>query len=221
MISHTARCTLGKLHAYLGVGALERGIDIYPDINFCKDPEVICKHPKTNELRWVLGMLEWSDRIQSYNNLNPTWNYFDELKNFANENSADGVINEEFIKAVVNITTQNCHDDSCWNRWDLSETKHLFVESRVDHFTKILTKVFDVSMTYRPTTSPLTIISNPTLAPSVTQRPTSPAPEVSTNKPTRQPNANGLNALPPNQAQQRCCGRLAYVTLAIYIFIWA
>lgn len=196
---------------------------MYPDINFCVDPEVICKHPKTNELRWVLGMLEWSDRIQSYNNLNPGWNYIDELKNFAKGYSADGVINEEFVKAVVNITTQNCHDDSCWNRWDLSETKQLFVDSRVDHFTKILTKVFDVYITYRPTASPLAITPNPTLAPSVTQRLTSPAPEVVTNKPTRQPNANGVNALPPNPAQQRntCFGHLAYVTLAIHIVIWA
>jgi hypothetical protein len=185
------------------------------------DPEVICKHSKTNELRWVLGMLEWSDRIQSYNNLNPIWNYIDELKYFADGYSDDRVIHEEFIMAVINITTLNCHDDSCWNRWDLSEKKQLFIESRVDHFTKILTRVFDASMTYRPTGSP---IIPTTLAPTVAPYlPTLTSyPEVPTYKPTRRQNVTIVYALPPNPAQQRnaCFGWLALITIAISIFAW-
>jgi hypothetical protein len=119
------------LKAYLGVGAIESGSAVYPDADFCADPEAICKHPKTEELRWVLAMLEWTDQIQSYNNLNDAgvmkagWNYRDQLTYFANEYYADGVIEEyyeegvfdkTFIREVVNITTRNCHDDSCWNR---------------------------------------------------------------------------------------------------------
>jgi hypothetical protein len=188
----------------------------YPDVNFCMDPEVICKHSKTNELRWVLGMLEWSDRIQSYSNLNPVWNYMDELKYLADGYSADRVIHEDFIMAVINITTQNCHDDSCWNRWDLSEKRHLFIESRVDHFTKILTKVFDASMSYRPTESP--IIPTPYPSP----RPTE-SPEGITIKPTRGQNMTIIQALPPNSARLRngCCGRVALATFAVFIFISA
>ena len=151
------RCILGKLNAYLGVGALESsGLAVYPDANFCADPEAICKHPKTEELRWVLAMLEWSDRIQSYNNLNDAgvlkagWNYVDELTYFANEYYADGVIEEYYAEV------------------------QLFEDSRVDHFHQILTTVFDEFITYMPSTKPMTSLA-PTISspPSVSHRPTS------------------------------------------------
>jgi hypothetical protein len=99
------------LNAYLGVGAIESGSAVYPDADFCADPEAICKHPKTEELRWVLAMLEWTDRIQSYNNLNDAgvmkagWNYRDQLTYFANEYYADGVIEEYYEEGVFDKLT--------------------------------------------------------------------------------------------------------------------
>ena len=52
------------MKAYFGVGAIESGSAVYPDADFCADPEAICKHPKTEELRWVLAMLELSGPIE-------------------------------------------------------------------------------------------------------------------------------------------------------------
>lgn len=223
------RCILGKLNAYLGVGAIESGSAVYPDADFCADPEAICKHPKTEELRWVLAMLEWTDRIQSYNNLNDAgvmkagWNYRDQLTYFANEYYADGVIeeyyeegvfDETFIREVVNITTRNCHDDSCWNRWNLDEKVQLFEDSRVDHFHKILTTVFDEFITHSPSTKPMTSLA-PTISspPSVSHRPTSTDTAIS-------PPTTFISALPPNPAYRRgVYGRVANVTLAIFMLM--
>lgn len=221
------RCILGKLNAYLGVGALESGSAVYPDADFCADPEAICKHPKTEELRWVLALLEWSDRIQSYNNLNDAeiirtgWNYVDEVMNFANGYYADGVIeeyyaegvfDETFIREVVNITTRNCHDDSCWNRWNLDEKVQLFEDSRVDHFHKILTTVFNEFVTYMPSTKPMTslapMISSP---PSISHRPTSTETAI-------KPHVTVVSVLPPNPAhRQTLYGRVTHLMLATFI----
>lgn len=128
------RCSLGKLDQYLGQGAVERDIYVWPEINFCTNPEAICDHERTNELRWVLGMLEWSDRVQSYADLDSGWNYSDELKKFVD----DGIDDEGFINAVINIVTKKCHDDSCSDQWILDDDNYLYVDKRRDNFRRII-----------------------------------------------------------------------------------
>ncbi|KAL7544978.1 hypothetical protein ACHAWF_008347, partial [Thalassiosira exigua] len=105
------RCITGKLDKFIGQGAAERGVYVYPDINFCSNPEAICNDRRTNELRWVLGMLEWSDRVQSYSNIDGGWTYVNELKRFVD----GGMEDETFFDGVINILKRNCHDDSCPN----------------------------------------------------------------------------------------------------------
>ena len=188
------------LDRYVGQGAVDRGIYVYPDIDFCTNPEAICNHERTNELRWVLGMLEW-DRVQSYVDLNSGWEYLDQLKKFVDE----GMVDEEFVNGVINIVTRNCHDDSCGDRRHLDEENDVFEGSRLDNFRRIVFEIFNLPLTYRPTESPSTSPTwFPTLTPSVTvtQRPIQ--------QPTQQPTitekagkGNGiLEALPPNSAQR-------------------
>ena len=194
---------MGKLDIYLGKGAAERGVFVYPDISFCEDPSVICSHPKTNELRWVLGLLEWSDRIQSYVHPTSGWNYMDELKAFVDGGMEDG----SFVNAVINIVTRNCHDNTCPDRWVLDKENNVFEANRMEHFRKIIFEVFNLPMTYHPTISPIrTPTWSPTFSPTASAQPTIKITPMPTSKPTRRKKGNGQNggnlkALPPNSAQ--------------------
>lgn len=191
---------------YVGQGAVDRGIYVYPDINFCTNPEVICNHESSNVLRWLLGLLEWSDRIQTYIDPSTGWNYLDELKKFVN----DGMVDTEFIQSVVNIVTRNCHDDLCPDQWPPGD--EVFMENRVDHFRQINFEVFNLPMTYQPTVSPSPPPStSPTLSPTITKRPTN----MPTSRPTRK---KKVIALPPNSAKHdRRCGQLTAMILALII----
>ncbi|KAL7542299.1 hypothetical protein ACHAXR_011641 [Thalassiosira sp. AJA248-18] len=218
------RCSLGKLDKYLGKGAVDRGIYVYDEIDFCTNPEAICNHEKTNELRWVLGMLEWSDRVQTYDDVDAGWNYMDELKRFVD----DGMVDNSFINGVTNIVKRKCHDDSCWDRWQLDGDYNVNEDIRKENFRRIIFEVFNLPMTYRPTESPSESPTfSPTRSPSITEQPT-PQPTVVTDKPTRRKKGKEtVKALPPNSAQHwrtyNTCNQLALVIIALFIpilFLW-
>jgi len=178
------RCTIGKLDKYLGIGAVERGVNVYPSINFCSEPEVICTHERTNELRWVLGMLEWSDRVQSYADLNTGWNYIDALKQYVDNGMDD---DDQFINAVINIVTRNCHDDSCLDQWRLDNENNVVETKRQDNFHKIIREVYNLPLTNQPTARPSvppTQLPTRAPSPSPTQLPTAYT-HLQTNRPTR------------------------------------
>ena len=47
-------CNFGKLNYYLGKRAFLEGRDSrYPDIDFCRDPEIICTSEENKELKWI------------------------------------------------------------------------------------------------------------------------------------------------------------------------
>ena len=72
-------CSYGKLNHWLGAKAAEEGRpSIYPDIDFCKDPGVICSDKRAPELRWITGMFHWAQTIQR----SREYNYFPILKAF-------------------------------------------------------------------------------------------------------------------------------------------
>ena len=68
-------CMLGKLNYHIGKRASDEGRRaMYPDIDFCSNPEDICgKAQKYPSLVWDIAMFEWVERIQSYNESG--WNY--------------------------------------------------------------------------------------------------------------------------------------------------
>lgn len=217
------RCTIGKLDKYLGPGAVDRGIFVYPDVPFCSNPEVICNHERSREFRWVIGLLEWSDRVQSYVNLDTGWNYLDELKKFVD----GGMNDDEFINAVINIFTRNCHNDRCSGQWKIDDENVLAESARRGNFRKIIFEVWNLPMTYHPTESPsLPRTRPPTRPPSVQNA--MDANTIRTNKPTRRNRGNqkpqviGLqpNSVPPSSM----CSQYKCYTFAIFIpilFLWA
>lgn len=179
------RCTIGRLDYYLGKRATVEGFfSRYPDINFCSTPNAICDDAdRTRELRWVLGLFEWADRVQSYNDSG--WNYMQELQKFYD----GGMVGDEFIFHVINILTRGCHNGLC------AENDIRFREKRRDNFRKIIFDIFNLPLTRRPTPSPTPL---PTLAP--TPLPTTTIGAVnptivlsdSTQKPTRKNNDKGI-----------------------------
>lgn len=192
------RCITGKLDQYIGQGAADRGVYVFPDINFCANPEIICTHEKTNELRWIIGYLEWSDRVQNYEHeaekLIEDWTYLDQLIKYVD----GGMEDDDFINEVINIVTRNCHHDSCEGRWNYEdEENNAFEETRRDNFHTIISEIFNLPITYSPTASPSTSPYPTPVTPEPTRR--------STNRPTRRNKGkNGaIEALPPNSTPNR------------------
>ena len=155
------RCAFGKLNKYVGKEAADnRGIYLYPDIDFCSNPEAICDHIRTHELRWLIAFLDWSGRVETYVDSNTGWSYMDELKKFVD----NGMIGDAFINAVTNIVTKNCHNlDLCAETWGEDPDKDYFESNRSTDFRNIMTNVFNLPLTAAPTVTPTRML--PTLAP--------------------------------------------------------
>ena len=104
--SYTLTCSnFGKLNYYLGARAKSDGRDSkYPQVDFCKDPEVICSSPEHKELKWIAGEFYWMESVQSYNE--GGWDYMTELIKFVE----GGMSGNNFIDAVSGIVNRGCHN---------------------------------------------------------------------------------------------------------------
>ncbi|KAL7478358.1 hypothetical protein ACHAW6_004124, partial [Cyclotella cf. meneghiniana] len=95
-------CMLGKLNYYLGSRAAREGrMAMYPEIDFCSNPDAICKKTNASSGRivWDIALFEWVERIQSYNYNG--WNYIDQLHQFVDGGQQD----VSFINTVSEILT--------------------------------------------------------------------------------------------------------------------
>ncbi len=135
-------CNLGKLNYYLGKGGVGQGMQnvLYPEIDFCTDPEAICSSPVADELRWRTGMFEWSDRVQRYSS--EGWDYEDQLRQFV-----DGDLGYEslrnFITSTSRILSNGCHTRGCANKWNPDvEVRNL--DDRIKNFDMILNTILEV-----------------------------------------------------------------------------
>lgn len=108
VIQTTGICNFGKLNYYLGKRAADAGRKTpYGEIDFCKDPEIICSSKKYTELKWIAGMFYWMESVQKYDV--GGWNYMDELHKFVD----GGLMNRGFIDAVSGIVNRGCHNPPC------------------------------------------------------------------------------------------------------------
>jgi hypothetical protein len=108
VIQTSGVCNFGKLNYYLGKRAFLEGRDSrYPDIDFCRDPEIICKSEEHKELKWIAGFFYWVDQVQPYDT--GGWNYLTELKRFVD----GGLTGDAFINSVSGIVNRGCHNPPC------------------------------------------------------------------------------------------------------------
>eukprot|EP00928_Gymnodinium_smaydae_P046611 TRINITY_DN3105_c0_g2_i1.p1 TRINITY_DN3105_c0_g2~~TRINITY_DN3105_c0_g2_i1.p1 ORF type:complete len:1355 (-),score=252.20 TRINITY_DN3105_c0_g2_i1:110-4174(-) len=68
-IQTTGICNFGRMNYFVGAKAASRGAAaLYPKVNFCKDPEVICRD-EYPDLKWVAGFFYWVDAVQPFVNM--------------------------------------------------------------------------------------------------------------------------------------------------------
>ena len=184
-------CNIGKLNYYLGRRAsVERGEGRFPSIDFCINPEATCAEylGQAEDLRWITGMFEWIERVQSYRSqrMAGVWNvaldfdYIKNLKMFVD----GGMTDDSFIDTVSSIFTRGCHLPNCSS---LEIRKSL---ERKANFYKVL-GVFGLPEIKPPPT-------NRPSPPPTTQIPTTPSPIRSILPPPPPP---PLSSLPQPQPQ--------------------
>lgn len=103
-------CNYGKLNFYMGKRAADEGRNsIYPTIDFCKTPNLICDPDGPQDIRWSVGFFYWLYQVQNYDVRG--WNYMDKLKEWvvAGMNTTD----MSFLDAASGIVNRGCHDPPC------------------------------------------------------------------------------------------------------------
>lgn len=105
IIQTSGRGNFGKLNKFIGAGAGKSAL--FPDVDFCKDPEAVCKsdHP---DLKWIAGFFYWMQTVQKYEDSN--FNYLSALKKFVDGGMSD---NNAFIDAVSGIVNRGCASPPC------------------------------------------------------------------------------------------------------------
>ena len=129
VIQTTGRCNFGKLNKQIGAGASAAGVEnvLYPTLNFCTNPQVICTGP--GDLKWIAGIFFWVTEPQTYNKNG--FNFISGLKDFVTRGCVDllmvpngnlDVFNERkcqsFFEAASGIVNRGCHnpkDGGCPN----------------------------------------------------------------------------------------------------------
>ena len=113
VIQTTGRCNFGILNHNLGRSHLDASQFprparvLYPGIDFCQDPEVICRSTDHPELKWVAGLFYWMSSVQPYES--EGWRYLEQLRAYVDGGMVDG----GFINAVSGIVNRGCHNPPC------------------------------------------------------------------------------------------------------------
>ncbi len=107
VIQTTGRCNFGKLNKNIGAGA---GSDaLFPQINFCKNPQALCDGP--SELKWIAGIFFWITEVENYNR--DGFNYKEGVKDFVKKGCHVNLEKEgcdTVFKYASGIVNRGCHD---------------------------------------------------------------------------------------------------------------
>lgn len=111
-IQLTGKCNVGKLNWYAGKKAADDGRQtLYPDVDFCENPEEICNSSKYPELKWVSGLFYWMNSVQDYDD--GKFNFKTELKKFVDSGMPNPGSDSGFIHGVSGIVNRGCADSNC------------------------------------------------------------------------------------------------------------
>lgn len=157
MIQTTGTCNFGKLNYYLGSRAKKRGAAaLYPEINFCKDPEVICRDDGPPELKWISGLFYWMESVQAWDD--GDFNFMEKLENWVD--AGMDTSDTSLVDAASGIVNRGCPKTVC-----AAGEVHALQERR-DNFKKVMDammKVFDTPVkTQKPVSTTSTQKPDPT-----------------------------------------------------------
>jgi len=116
VIQTTGRCNFGRLNKNIGQAAGSNAL--YPDINFCENPQAICEGP--SELKWIAGLFFWTSEVETYSlPLNPNLPpppvnfYKSEVMAFIDRGCMDNLEQvdcDNLFKYASGIVNRGCHD---------------------------------------------------------------------------------------------------------------
>ena len=110
VIQTTGVCNFGKLNYYLGARAAREGRgSLFPDIDFCRDPQAICSSTKYPQLKWVAGLFYFMTEVQPWNDTR--FNYVSRVRAFVDGGMAAS--DTSLIDAVSGIVNRGCPAASC------------------------------------------------------------------------------------------------------------
>jgi len=111
VIQTTGVCNFGKLNFYMGSRGKDEGRSVlYPEINFCKNPEAICEPESPPALKWIAGFFYWLNSVQSYVDKDG-WVYMDKLRNWTD--AGMDTSDKSFINACSGIVNRGCYNPPC------------------------------------------------------------------------------------------------------------
>lgn len=119
-------CAYGKLNYFMGKRAYDEGRpSMFPDVDFCAEPQAVCSSERYPDLKWVAGMFRWMTDVQPYDS--DGWNYMDRLVQFVD----GGLQDWTFVHGVSGIVTQGCHAPPCMDGMDFdgASRKETFIKT--------------------------------------------------------------------------------------------
>eukprot|EP00984_Skeletonema_dohrnii_P017791 scaffold8175_cov172-Skeletonema_dohrnii-CCMP3373.AAC.1 len=128
-------CAMGKFNYYFGAKAAQDGRSSrYPAVNFCANPQAVCNsnNPQSKEMRWMLAMFDWIDRVQHYsgngsgeNEADGGWDYIQRsahfLEDFKKSNFID-MDSKHFVDEIGSVLDQGCPNAPC----DMSNPRFVY-----------------------------------------------------------------------------------------------
>jgi len=112
VIQTTGRCNFGKLNKQIGAGAGAGANALYPDIDFCRNPQAICTGPA--DLKWIAGIFFWVTEPQTYDR--DGYNFLDGIRDFVARGCAELDTDPErtdcdfVFENASGIVNRGCHD---------------------------------------------------------------------------------------------------------------
>jgi len=131
VIQSTGTCNFGKLNFYMGKRASDEGrTSLFPDLDFCKNPNAICDPESPPQLKWISGFFYWLNSVQDYADADG-WSYLTELKKWtdAGMNTAD----TSFIDGASGIVNRGCYNPPACGTGDLDAG-----DERANNFKTVL-----------------------------------------------------------------------------------
>eukprot|EP00571_Detonula_confervacea_P012972 CAMPEP_0172305388 /NCGR_PEP_ID=MMETSP1058-20130122/6691_1 /TAXON_ID=83371 /ORGANISM="Detonula confervacea, Strain CCMP 353" /LENGTH=1217 /DNA_ID=CAMNT_0013016979 /DNA_START=73 /DNA_END=3723 /DNA_ORIENTATION=+ len=133
-------CNYGKLNFHIGAqAAADNRPAIYPNIDFCTQPDAVCTDDSM-EMRYVVGMFEWIDKVQDYWDSTVGYSYKDELYKFVD----NGMVDDMFISQVSHIVARGCHVYPCSSTSAVDTNRFLYGLERKMNFKNIIKLVFEL-----------------------------------------------------------------------------